>query len=187
MALEEKALVVSCQEGNSAAFEPLYTAYVRKIYDFIYYKTRHKETAEDLTSLTFEKALDKISQCDPSESFKSWLYAIARNSVIDYYRRRRPSRSIEDSWDIADPDVNIIEDLDMQSSFEKAKKYLGKLSLEQRDIIFMRVWQEMPYKEIAQVIGKSEDNCKMIFSRAMARLRSFMPQALALMVSALIF
>ena len=54
---------------------------------------------------------------------------------------------------------------------EKVEKYLEQFTGEQREIIVMRVWQDMTHKEIAEIIGKSEDSCKMIFSRAINKLR----------------
>lgn len=175
----EKALILECQKGNMKSFGALYDEYIRRIYNFVYYKTHHKETAEDLTGQTFYKALKNIGQCDPARSFSSWLYRIARNTVIDYYRSKRPLVDIEDVWDLAD-DRDFISDLDAKLQIEKVKGYLTNLPSPQRDIIIMRVWLEMPYKEIAEIIGKTEENCRVTFSRAVAELREAIPLAAAL-------
>ena len=151
-------------------FAELYDAYVEKIYRFIYYKTLHKETAEDLTSETFFKALKNIKSFDSSRSFSSWIYKIAQNTVIDYYRTLKRTENIDDIWDLKDED-DFLKRIDDKIDIKRVKEHLSLLPSLQRDIIIMRIWQDMSYGEIAEVIGKSEDNCKVIYSRAIAKLR----------------
>jgi len=156
-------------------FGEIYDKYVRRIYNFIYYKTHHKETAEDLTSQTFTKALSKLSDFNGEKgSFSSWIYAIARNNVIDFYRTRKNNVNVDDVWDLAD-DTDIERDIDAIQKLGKVKKYLRALKPEQREIILLRVWGDHSYKEIAQITGKTENNCKVIFSRAIRTLREEMP------------
>lgn len=170
----EKAIIEACVRGDTARFAELYDAYIRKIYDFIYYKTHHKETAEDLTSETFFKALKNIRQFDQNRSFKSWLYGIAHNAVIDHYRTARPTTDIDDVWDLPGED-NTIRDTETKLALAEVQKHLSKLTTIQRDILILRLWQDMPYKEIAEIVGKSEANSKMIYSRAIAQLRASVP------------
>jgi RNA polymerase sigma-70 factor (ECF subfamily) len=175
---DEENLVIACQNGDPEKFGELYDAYIRKIYDFIYYKTHHKETAEDIASVVFLKAFEKIKSFDCAKgSFSSWIYRIARNSVIDHYRTKKTVLSIDDVWDLAGRE-DILRDLDTAQKIEKIEKYIHALSGDQRDIVMLRVWQEMPYKEISEIMGKSEASCKMTFSRAMGELRSKMPLGL---------
>lgn len=171
----EENLVIACQNGNPEKFGELYDAYIRKIYDFIYYKTHHKETAEDIASAVFLKAFEKIKSYDCAKgSFSSWVYQIARNSVIDHYRTKKIAVNIDDVWDLAGRD-DVARDFDIAQKMDKVEKYINSFNGEQRDIVILRVWQEMPYKEIAEIMGKSEAGCKMAFSRAMAELRKNMP------------
>lgn len=178
MDIDDKQIITQCQKGDLERFGQLYDKYIKKIYDFIYYKTTHKETAEDLTSQTFFKAMDKIGGFDNSKgTFSAWLYQIARNTVIDFYRTKRKEANIEDIWDLAGND-DLERDIDTKEKLAKVEKYIAKLKSEQREIIIMRVWQDMSYQEIVAIKGKSEASCKMIFSRAMAILRKEMPLAL---------
>ena len=152
-------------------FSSFYEEHVEKIYRFIYYKTHHKETAEDLTSQTFFKVLENIKNFDSKKgNFSSWLYSIAKNTVIDYYRTKRSETDVSDIWDLAGKQ-DIERDAEFREQLEKAEKYLKDFNVEQRDIILLRVWGDVPYKEIADIVGKSEANCKMIFSRAINQLR----------------
>jgi RNA polymerase sigma-70 factor, ECF subfamily len=172
---EELSLIASCQKGQLTEFGPLYDKYIRKIYDFVYYKTHHKETAEDLTSQVFMKALEKINTFTTDRgTFQAWLYQIARNTVIDHYRTTKTEANIEDIWDLASH-IDILRDVDATEKLAQVEKYLAKLKPEQRDIIIMRVWQGMSHQEIAAVMGRSEASAKMSFSRAITKLRQEMP------------
>lgn len=177
--IDDRKIAKNCQKGNLNEFGKLYDKYIKKIYNFIYYKTHHKETAEDLTSQTFIKALDNIKTFIPSKgSFVSWLYRIARNNVIDYYRKKeRGTVDIYDFWGLSSK-TDIGYDIDMKEKLSQVKDYLKKLSFEQREIIIMRIWDNLSYKEISEIIKKSEASCKMTFSRTMAKLRKEIPLSL---------
>jgi RNA polymerase sigma-70 factor (ECF subfamily) len=171
MQYNEKELIEKSQQGDSEAFGLIYDRHVRTIYDFIYYKTRHKETAEDLASQTFFKALKNISSVDSNRAILSWLYKIAHNSVLDHYRTTRHQDDIDDCYDLSD-DTDTIGELDDAEDVKRVKQYLHTLTPLERDIVIMRVWQELSYKEIAEIVGKTEANCKMIFSRTLKKLRN---------------
>lgn len=180
--IKQAELAKECKLGNKEAFGLLYESFIRQIYNFIYYKTHHKETAEDLTSKVFIKAYASINTFDESKgSFSSWLYQIARNSIIDHYRSVKPALNIEDAWDL-DGGSDVERDVGTKIQLENIKTYLQMLSSEQRDIVIMRVWEEMSYAEIAEVVGKSEANCKMIFSRTLKKLREIMPEEMFAML-----
>ncbi len=171
---KEKQIILACQAGKFEGFGELYEAYIQKIYNFVYYKTYHKETAEDLVSLTFMKALENIGGYKPSRgSFAAWLYGIARHAVVDYFRASRPSVNIEDVWDLSDS-KDLAIDLDAREKLEAVKKHLAKFSPAHREIMILRLWQGLSYREISEISGFSEANCKMIFSRNMAKLRTEM-------------
>ncbi|MEI7621772.1 MAG: RNA polymerase sigma factor [Candidatus Moraniibacteriota bacterium] len=169
---DDAQLVASFRAGKTEDFGLLYDKYVRKIYDFIYFKTHHREIAQDLCSKTFVKALEKLGtyQADKG-SFSSWLYRIATNTVIDHYRTQKVHADISDAWDL-DNGEDLLKDVENKDKFAQVEKLLKELKPEQRDIVMLRIWSGLTYKEIAEISGKSEDNCKMIFSRAVGKMRS---------------
>ncbi|MDD3284733.1 MAG: sigma-70 family RNA polymerase sigma factor [Patescibacteria group bacterium] len=174
----ELDLIQKAKNGNSDAFGNLYDIYIEKIYNFIYYKTYHKETAEDITSSTFLKVFTKLNTFNENKSsFSTWIYTIARNTVIDYFRTQKNNFDIEDIWDLSN-DENIDIDVENRIQLEKLREYLKKIDKEKREIIILRVWEGLSYKEISEIIGKTEDNCKMTFSRVIRQLRNDMPIAL---------
>jgi len=167
----ELGLIAQTQEGNSEAFGALYDAYVKKIYNFIYYKAWHQETAEDLTSQTFFKALNKIKKFNPKKgSFSSWLYKIARNNISDHFRSLKPTTDIEDAWDLKDQ-TDILTDTDTRLKLEKLREGLSILSNEQREIVILRVWEDLSHKEIAEIMQKNESTVKVAYSRAVGKLK----------------
>lgn len=170
---KDKELIEKIQSGDSSAFAELYDRYFEKIYKFIYYKTTHKENAEDLCSQTFTKALEKISdfKFTNTGTFSAWLYRIARNTVIDFYRTSPQQQDIDQTYNLYQEDdmENKISD---KQNLDSIRDKLGSLKQEQREIIVMRVWDELSYKEISEIVGKSEASCKMSFSRGIKQLKN---------------
>lgn len=167
---------------NKARFAKIYDANIDKIYRFIYYKTYHKETAEDLTSQTFLKALEKFHLFNPEKgSISSWLYQIARNLVTDHYRSLRHTVDIDDVWDLKD-EQNVELDMENKEQLKELREVLRKLPADQRDILILRVWLDFSYSDIAQVLGKTEGACKMMFFRLISRLRKELSVAALLLL-----
>lgn len=158
--------------GDANAFGVLYDRYAARIYRFIYYKTFSKEVAEDLTSEVFLKAFEKIgSYTETKGTFSAWLYRIARNAVIDHYRTRKTAVPIDDLFDLGTDDRTAAS-LDAAASLKKVTEYLSTLTARQREIITLRIWEERSYREIADIVGGSEDSVKMMFSRSIRELRT---------------
>lgn len=167
----EIELIQKAQKGDSDAFGKLYDLYVKKIYNFVYYKTWHRETAEDITSQTFFKALEKIGKFNSEKGvFASWLYQIARNNIIDHFRSFKPTSLIEDAFDLKDK-TDIPADLETKLKMEKIHAGLALLSSEQREIVILRVWEGLSHKEIAEIMRKNESSVKMSYSRAVSKLK----------------
>lgn len=181
MEINEKQIIAACQAGQLDQFGRLYDRYIKKIYNFIYYKTNHRETAEDLTSQTFIKAMEKINQFNLAKgTFSAWLYQIARNTVIDNYRKSKPSVDINDVWDLQTDD-DIQRDIDAVNKLREVDQYLQQLKPQQREIVILRVWENLSYQEIAEIIGKTSDSCKMMFFRTIKELKNNVPLAIYLL------
>jgi len=170
MDMNENDIISACRSGDLNRFTELYDQHIDQIYRFIYYKTQHTETAEDLTSLTWLKALENIRSFKGG-SFKSWLYRIARNTVIDHYRTKRFDQPVEDAWDIPSQE-RPATDAANRDLIERVRTDLQRLPVVQRDVLMLRLWEGCAYKEISELVGQSENNCKVIVSRALAKLRS---------------
>lgn len=153
-------------------FSELYEKYIEKIYSYIFYRVQHRETAEDLTSLTFTKALENFKKFSPSKgTFSAWLYRIAKNCIYDHYRSNHPNQNIEDAFDLHSEE-DISAETDNKIQMEKIQKILSTLKSDQRDLVIMRLWDGLSYREIADITGKNENSLKVTFSRTLAKIRS---------------
>lgn len=171
MSQDDHEIIERIQAGETDSFTQLYERYARAIYAFIFYKTHHRETAEDLTSQTFMKALNKIQTFVAEKgTFQAWLYQIARNGVYDHYRSFKKTSDIEDAWDISTGE-DVAHDAAVRDQLSEVREAIQKLKPAQRDIVILRVWQGLSYEEIAEIVGKSAGACKMDFCRATRTLK----------------
>lgn len=180
---QSNALAVRAQHGDRSALAELYDLYVQDIYRFVSFKTRNRAIAEDITSDIFLTIVDKLYQFNPSKgTFRTWLYTIARRTIIDQYRAQKETAHLSDAWDIIDHSIDISQSVDTALFGEQIESLLQTLSTEQRDIIIMRLWDDMSYDEIAVVLEKSPASCRMAYSRAIRTLQDMVPAVLVALV-----
>lgn len=169
--MDDQVLVIDFQNGNAGSFGVLYDRYIRKIYDFVFFRVSHRETAEDLTSKVFVRALEHLPRFILERgTFQAWLFQIARNTVIDYYRTKKNEDDIDAHQDLRSPAHRIDATIDAKRTLERVNSFLLKLPQEQQEVIVLRL-QGLSYREIGVAVGKTEAACKMVFSRAAALLR----------------
>lgn len=171
----ENIIIKRAQNGNPEAFGLLYDHYHEQIYRFIYLKTNQKEDAEDLTHQVFLQAFRKIKDYkDYGFPFSSWLYRIARNEVIDFYRSKKNSVSLEDISNILKIEDDKKNDLDFKIQLEEVKKAILRLKPEYQDVIIMRFIDDLSIKEVAKILDKSEGAVKLIQHRAIIALKKIL-------------
>ncbi len=168
---QDKILIIKASQGEAEAFGAIFDKYHKSIYRFIYFKVSSQEVAEDLASQSFLKAWEQISLGAKVKNFSSWLYRIARNLVIDYYRSRQKDELplIYEMEGIAnepqfDPDTNLTE--------QELKKVLFSLKNDIREIIVLRYIEGLSIKEIARITEKSPVNIRVIIHRALKQLQN---------------
>jgi RNA polymerase sigma factor (sigma-70 family) len=157
--------------GAGSQFLEIYEAHAGEVYRYHSYRTRSKEIAEDLTQLTFERALRAWPRFDPSRaSAKTWLLAIARNAWIDHLRRGR-HRDAVDIDDLPEGEQPY-EDPDELSALSPAMTAaLGRLSQREREVLALRFGADMRGPEIAEILDLSLSNAQQILSRSLRKLR----------------
>jgi len=167
--------------GDKKAFGRLYELYFDRIYRFIYYRTLNRETAEDLSSRTFLKALDGIGGFKAGKgSFGSWIYRIASNALIDHFRKNGRFEMVTGVWELPSEEDPVV-DIHNRIYWEKLKPVFDELSPEKKEIIIMRVWDDLSFREISELTGKSEAACKMSFKRTLDGLRKSVPLSMLML------
>ena len=161
-------LVEASQAGDDQAFGQLYDIWADKVYRFVYLKIRHKAVAEDITADVFLKAWQHIHQYRPraGQPFSAWLYTIARNTLIDYYRSQKHVEvSFEDMPEIAD-----LEGPDLYQEASHLETLLTKLPSDYEKVLRLRFIEGLPIAKVAQIMKKKEDNIRALSSRALKKL-----------------
>jgi RNA polymerase sigma-70 factor, ECF subfamily len=181
---EEKLILKRAEEGEREAFAEIYDFYAVKIFRFIYLKTSSKETAEDLTSETFMKYWKYIKEKRKSEEEKiidnkigSFIYKIARNLIIDYYRKKNFTTieiSEEEKEAIIDHKQDILAQLTREQEIEELRKALGQLKDEYQEIIILKHVEDLSITEIAEITGKKKGAIRVQLYRAVKMLEKVM-------------
>jgi RNA polymerase sigma-70 factor (ECF subfamily) len=169
----EKKYIEEAKDGNGDSFGIIYKHYVPQIYRFVFFKVSKKQIAEDLTHEIFLSAWQNIKNYKQRQfPISSWLYQIARNRVIDYYRTDKKNISI-DTEDFKEDDVGFYEQKDPDISFntEKIKELIKFLKPEYQDVIIMRYVEDLDSQEIASAMNKSEGAIRLIQHRAINNLK----------------
>ena len=174
MESNESEIIGQCVAGNWQNFDGIYDHYLPKIYRFVYYRTRHKQTAEDITSLVFLKVVGHLGSYRKEKApFGTWLYRIARNTIIDYVRTVKPTQDLETAFFVSSKE-NVAAKTEVRMQLEAVKFQMKNLSELQRDVLTMRVWDELSHQEISEILEISEDSSKVALSRAIANLKQSM-------------
>ncbi len=160
---------------DPASFALAYEQYFPGVYNYIRYRITEPAVADDLTSITFHKALDGFAAFDPARAqFSTWLLTIARNTVNDHLRKLgRRRRSLLCWWrprqiSELDPEKIMIMDEDR----DRLIVALAQLSTRERDILGLKFAGGKTNRTIASVVGESESNVGVIVHRAMKKLRT---------------
>jgi RNA polymerase sigma factor (sigma-70 family) len=172
---EELALVERAQQ-HPAAFAPLYERYVEAVFGYCYRRTSDRELAADLTHQVFDRvltALPKFVQRPGTGSFRSWLFAIAHNLVVDTHRLRRETTPIERVPHLRDTTATP-EDLAIAGERQRALlDAFSHLTDGQRQVVELRL-AGLTGPEIAETLGLHLAAVKSTQFRAYARLRSIL-------------
>jgi RNA polymerase sigma-70 factor (ECF subfamily) len=187
--LDEQALVVRARQGDSQAFGQLYQRYVERVYSFVVFRVGDQALAEDLTQEVFLQSLRALDSFDWRGSLAPWLLRIARNTVIDHWRRatRRPERNMtsleppesDGEDDALDRLVAVPDDADHRAeqvlhraAIVEAAAHLTDL---QQQVVALRFASGLSIKDTAEVMGRSEGAVKNLQHHALKALKKHLP------------
>lgn len=167
-------LVARSVAGNARAFGKLYDEYADRVYAFVRGRVGSAEDAEDLTASVFLKAWEAIGGYDDRGlPFGAWLFRIARNAVIDSYRRsaRTPEyASTDDALDTVDETAAVDETVFVRLEVEEIREAMESLTEEQRSVLMLRFIWGFDLQDSAQALGKTGGAIKALQHRAVRSL-----------------
>jgi RNA polymerase sigma-70 factor (ECF subfamily) len=162
--MTDEELVKLYADGCNRAFDVLLERYKDNLYSYIYYFVRNSETAEDVFQETFMKAIVTMRQgrYNDNGKFSAWLRRIAHNLIIDTFRQEKNENMV--SCD--EPDINILNSVELsEGTVESAmvtdqiltdvRRLVDSLPDEQREVVEMRYYRDLSFKEIAELTGVS--------------------------------
>jgi RNA polymerase sigma-70 factor (ECF subfamily) len=180
----DEDLMVRYQRGEVRAFEILLGRHRKSVFNFILRYVGDKETAEDLLQETFMRVIKGAEAYKRQAKFTTWLYTIARNLCVDQTRRRKHRRHASlDAPMASDADSGTLLDVIPGSEMASDRKTVNKqlytrlqgaiaaLGDEQREVFLMREFLDMPFKQIAEVVGVPENTVKSRMRYALEKLR----------------
>ncbi len=163
--------------NNKRKFSKIYDLHIEKIYRFVFLKVNSRETAEDITAEVFLRGWESFNNKEKNiENHSAFLYQIARNLIIDFYRQKGQIRlvSVENCKEIDDPNVDLQEEVALSSDMAEIKQFLDCLKDEYREVIILRYINDLTVFEVAKTLDKSETNVRVILHRALKALRKEM-------------
>ena len=168
--LDNEERLVEQARNEPQAFAVLYDHYVARIFKYVYRQVLDEAVAQDVTAVTFEKALRHIRRYEvQSSSFGAWLYRIAHNELMSHFRRQRFLAPLQWlGWSEGRGAETAVAQREQQSQLHTA---LAQLSAKDRDIIHLRYFEELSSEEVAQILDCSLQNVYLRLHRALARLR----------------
>lgn len=168
--LENEAEIVKKAKTNDEAFAVLYDYYFSKIYGYLFKRTGNHEVTEDLVSDTFLKVFSNLKKYEhQGHTFGAWVYKIATNNLIDYYRKagRKQEVNIEEVRELSDNKPGPGELVQGSENREEVKMVLGKLTSRYQEVLHLKYFAEMRSNEIAETLGISANNTRVLTYRAL--------------------
>jgi RNA polymerase sigma-70 factor (ECF subfamily) len=167
----ERALVVRARE-DSMAFAELYDFYLPRVYGFVYRRVQDRSVAEDLTSMTFQRALENVRRSEfRNDSFGGWLYRVASNVVVDHVRRDRRYVSMSEVDGDAEPADLALDALAAAADRDQLQRAMRRLSSNHREVLVLRYYDDLDVPEICAVLGCSREALAVRLHRALRALR----------------
>lgn len=163
--MTDEELAMDYVNGNNRAFDELLFRHQSKLFSYILFVVRDREIADDLFQETFVKVITKLQEgkYSPSGKFRAWMMRIAHNVIMDLYRGLKVQKIVDtsDDNDLSNISTNDFYSMDIESQYVNAqvlkdvKKLMNFLPASQREVVYMRYYQQLSFKEIAEMTNVS--------------------------------
>lgn len=162
------SLINEAREGNEDACQKILNLYKGRIFSYVYRMVRNYHDAEDITFDTFIKCFKALARFDTSKKFSTWLFTIAHNTTLDFFRKNKQE------YEYLDEEHGVIDDLagkvEKKKKMEKIEKALAKMPPLDRELIILFHKEEYSYQEISEILEISITTIKTRLHRARKKL-----------------
>ena len=182
--LKDQDLIKQYLKGDKKALETLISRYLNQVYGFIFYLTKNSQDAEDIAQETFVKVWKNLKKYKPEKNFKTWLLTIAKNTALDFFKKRKMinfSDLISADGDnfslletIPDPEPLSDEIFFKKNLAVELNEIIARLPETDRLIIQLHHQQELTFQEIAEIIEQPLNTVKSRYRRALFKLRNLL-------------
>lgn len=158
-------------KNKDVDIEKVYNEHFKTVYKYLICLTRSKETAEDLTQETFCKAIDKIDKFKGKCKMSVWLCEIAKNLWINELKKNKRITFLENEQDIVDVKYSVEEDFLLKQDKEDLYNRINNLDSQTKEIFYLKLFADLTFKEIGEIMGKSEVWARVNFYRGKQRMK----------------
>lgn len=172
---DEGRLIRRAREYDPQALALLYRRHVGAIYRYVHLRVGREDLAEDLTADVFVKMLEGIGSFEyRGVPFAAWLFRIAHDRVVDYFRRQAGKEAVSLSGGLSAPGEGPAATTEAALARERLRQAFGRLTEEQQQVIVLKFGEGLTNAEVGRLLGKSEGAVKSLQHRALASLRRFL-------------
>lgn len=180
MTISEELKIVEQAKTDIKAFEKLYQYYFQKILNYCYSRLGNKEMAEDITAQVFLLSVEQVKNFDNSRgiSYGSWLYRVAHNKIIDYYKSSKRHFNLDEleiimiKGDDADRPTETLKEMEALETSKKILTVLKQLKPRYQQIISLRYYSDMDNQSIANAMGLKASQVAVVLHRALKSFRA---------------
>lgn len=180
---DDLQLIKDYQDGDQKAFETLVSRYLKIVYTFVVRMTGNNQEAQDLTQEVFIKVWKNLDRYTLQSSFKTWSLSIARNTVIDWFRKKkninfsdldRQDSEVKFEDNLKDPEPLADEIFERQELAGLLATALDEISPNHRLILVLHLEDELTFEEIAKIVDKPMNTVKSQYRRSLLELRKYL-------------
>jgi len=167
--------LASMARDNPDAFGELYERHMRKIYNYIFYRTGNYQDAEDLTAKVFQRAFRHVHRFeDKGVPFSAWLYRIAHNLVANWHRDRgrRTLIPLENYFGDSDPSIHPEKEAIAGERTELLLNIIRELPADRQQLLILKFVEHLSNAEIGAIMGRTEGAIKSLYHRTLSALRN---------------
>ena len=178
-------LIIQFKQGDQNAFNILVKENLKSVLNFVYRYIYDTDLAEDITQEVFIKVWKNISKFDTSKNFKPWLFKIAKNTALDFIKKRKliPFSSFENENEenhfidnLEDQSKTFLEEINSEDQKKFLNEFLQELNSDQQLVFFLYYYEDLTFKEISETLNISINTIKSRYLRGLEKLRTIAPK-----------